>query len=148
MLGVAISSPSSPILTNGQLLLELLGYTISDSLTTLLQRESFERIRDLLLELATASFIYAKLGYSQVIAQTHDLCTLRSGEVELLSITGAFSDWYRILGYLRSVECLGHWFDSLCVQISVTLSLKCLSALLLSAANVIFHRKFNLTPYS
>ena len=80
MLGVAISSPSSPILTeNGQLLLELQGYTISDSLTTLLQRESFGRIRDLLPELTTLPFIYAKLGCYQVIAKTHDLCTRRSG---------------------------------------------------------------------
>ena len=102
---------------NGQLLLELQGHTISDSLTTLLQRESYGTKPDLLLELATASFIYAKLGYYQAIAKTHDLCILRSGEVELLSITGAFSDWYRPLGYLRSVECLGHWFDSLCVQV-------------------------------
>ena len=66
MLGVAISSTSPPILTeNNQLLLELQGYTISDSLTTLLQRESYEKIRDLLLWLATASFIYAKLRYQQ-----------------------------------------------------------------------------------
>ena len=63
MLGVAISSTSPPILTEiGQLLLELQGYTISDSLTTLLQlNRSFGKIRDLLLKLATDSFIYAKL---------------------------------------------------------------------------------------
>ena len=133
MLGVAISSTSPQILTeNGQLLLELQGYTISDSLTTLLQHNrSFGRIRDLLLKLATDSFIYAKLCYSNLSTLPKRWTRFRVPYLYCAEWIGYTTPslWERAGKPFRS----GNWFESLNAQISV----KCLSALLLSAASVI-----------
>ena len=139
MLGVAISSPSSPTLTeNGQLLLELQGYTISDSLTTLLQRESFDKIRDLLLQLATASFIYANYAISNLRTLPKRWTRFRVPYLYCAEWIGYTtpSPWERAGKPFRS----GNWFESLNAQISV----KCLSALLLSAASVILRHSLHL----
>ena len=135
MLGVATSSPSPPTLKdNGQLLLELQGFAIGDSLTDLLQLSRLRKIPDLFPELATDSFIYANLCYLQFENFTEKVDPLPGAVPSCAEWIGYTtpSPWERVGKPFRS----GNWFESLNVQVSV----KCLSALLLPAACVIFKR--------